>query len=209
MKQGKKHMKSPCKGTRKAEVKRKTGETDVTVRLVIDGVGKSKIATGIPFLDHMLTLFARHGFFDLEVKAAGDLAVDIHHTNEDVAITLGEAFKKALNEKKGIKRYGCFYVPMDDALVRVVTDLSNRAYLVIAGLEHTDVERDDYYFSDLEHFIQSFAQHAGVNLHVDILRGNDKHHIIEACFKALARELDQATSCEIREKGVPSTKGVL
>jgi len=202
-------MKSPCKGTRKAEVKRKTGETDVTVRLVIDGVGKSKIATGIPFLDHMLTLFARHGFFDLEVKAAGDLAVDIHHTNEDVAITLGEAFKKALNEKKGIKRYGCFYVPMDDALVRVVADFSNRAYLVIAGIEHTDVERDDYYFSDLEHFMQSFAQHAGVNLHVDILRGNDKHHIIEASFKALARTLDQATSCEIREKGVPSTKGVL
>jgi imidazoleglycerol-phosphate dehydratase len=201
--------KCTCACNRKAEVKRKTNETDVVVKLAIDGVGKSKIATGIAFLDHMLTLFSKHGFFDLEVKATGDIAVDIHHTNEDVAITLGAAFQKALDTKKGIRRYGFFYVPMDEALVRVVIDISGRPYVVISGLEHTDVKRDDYYFADLEHFLQSFAQHAGLNLQVDIIRGNDKHHIIEACFKALARALDRATKCDPREKSVPSTKGVL
>ncbi|MBN1493601.1 MAG: imidazoleglycerol-phosphate dehydratase HisB [Candidatus Omnitrophica bacterium] len=194
---------------RKAVIKRKTRETDVMLKLTIDGVGKSKVATGVGFLDHMLTLFAKHGFFDLELKAKGDLAVDIHHTNEDIAISLGEVFQKALGTKKGIRRYGAAYIPMDDALVRAAIDISNRPYFVISGLHYTDVERDDYYFSDLEHFMQSFAQHCGINLHMDILRGNDKHHIIEACFKALARALDQASGIDKRERSVPSTKGVL
>ncbi len=194
---------------RKADVKRKTEETDVSVALTIDGSGKSKISTSVPFLDHMLTLFSKHGFFDIEVNAKGDTDVDIHHTNEDVAISLSSAFKDALGDKKGITRYGTFYAPMDEALARVVIDISNRPYFVMSGIEHTDVERDDYYFADLEHFFQSFAQHCGMNLHLDILRGNDKHHIIEASFKALARALDQATGLDSREKSIPSTKGVL
>lgn len=194
---------------RKALVKRKTEETAVSVTVAVDGKGKSTIKTGIGFLDHMLTLFAKHGVFDLTIAATGDTHVDIHHTNEDVAICLGEAFKKALGKKEGICRYGVSYVPMDESLVRVALDLSGRPYAVFAGLDYRDVERDDYYHSDLEHFIQSFAQHAGITVHVDVIRGTDKHHIIEAAFKALAKALDGATKKDTRVRGVPSTKGVL
>lgn len=194
---------------RKADIARTTTETDITVALTIDGTGQSTIKTGVGFLDHMLTLFSKHGFFDISVACKGDIEVDLHHTNEDVAICLGDAFKQALGEKKGIVRYGTAYVPMDDALVRIVLDISNRPYCLVSGIAYTDVERDDYYYADMKHFMQSFAQSCGVNVHVDVIRGDDKHHIIEAAFKGLAKAMDQATQYDSRQKGIPSTKGCL
>ena len=157
----------------------------------------------------MLEQFAKHGFFDLDVKASGDTKIDNHHLNEDVAISLGEAFKKALGDKKSIRRFGYFYVPMDDVLVRVVLDISNRPFFILGGIGNVEAKRDDYYYGDLDHFFRSFAQGCGLNLQLDVLRGEEKHHIIEASFKALAKAMDIATSLDKRSKGVPSTKGVL
>ncbi len=194
---------------RKSLIKRDTRETNIYVKLNIDGKGISKIKTGISFLDHMLNLFSRHGLFDMEVRAKGDLDVDIHHTNEDIALTLGQAFTKGLGNKKGIRRFGFYYVPMEDALVRISLDISNRPSLFIQGFPNDIEESNAYSFSDCEHFLKSFSQSAGLNLHVAVLSGRDRHHVIEAVFKALARALDSATQIDKRNLTIPSTKGIL
>jgi len=202
-------VKSKKKKIRMGKIVRKTSETNISLALTVDGKGKSSIDTGIAFLDHMLDLFTRHGLFDLRLKAKGDIAVDIHHTNEDVALTLGQALVKALGNKKGIRRFGFYMVPMDDALARVVLDISNRPSLYLSGLPESAKGKLAYSFIDCEHFLQSFAQSAGINLHVTVLSGRDKHHIMEAIFKALGRALDVATSLDKRSTAVPSTKGIL
>ena len=193
---------------RAAEVRRRTKETDVRVRLVLDGEGRSQVSTGVAFLDHMLELFARHGLFDLEVECRGDLHVDDHHSVEDVAITLGQALAKALGDKAGIARYGEATVPMDEALCRAVVDLSGRFYLVY------EVETRRHMIGTFsvelaEHFWRSLAETARCNLHIDCLRGRNTHHMLEGTFKATARALRQAVERDPRVSGVPSTKGVL
>jgi len=194
--------------TRRAEVRRTTKETDVRVSLDLDGVGESRVATGVAFLDHMLELFARHGLFDLEVECRGDLEVDDHHSVEDTAISLGRAFAEALGDKSGVARYGSALVPMDEALCRAVVDLSGRFYLVY----EVETRRDtigNFSVELAEHFWRSFAEAARCNLHLDCLRGRNTHHILEGTFKAAARALRQATELDARVRGVPSTKGVL
>lgn len=194
--------------TREASLERTTTETRIKLRLRIDGTGASRIATGIGFFDHMLTLFAKHGLFDLDVEAQGDLQVDCHHTVEDVGITLGQALRAALGDKAGIRRYGFFYLPMDEALARVVVDCGGRPYLAYeapAGVEPIGA----FGFQLVEEFLRALAVQAGLNLHVAILAGRDAHHMAEAVFKGLARALDQATSRDPRVEGVPSTKGML
>jgi len=195
---------------RHARIKRKTTETDVTLQLNVDGTGKARIKTGIAFLDHMLTLLAKHGLFDLEIKAKGDLDVDIHHTNEDIGICLGEALKKALKDKKGIKRFGVGYVPMEEALAKVVLDLSGRYSLTFPKkMLEVDKKVEGYSLNDAEHFLKALSREAGINLNVAIESGTDLHHIIEAIFKALGKALDEATVIDPRAKGIPSTKGRL
>lgn len=194
--------------SRTAEVRRKTKETDVRVRLVLEGSGASKVSTGIAFLDHMLDLFARHGLFDLEVECRGDLEIDDHHSVEDVAITLGQALAQSLGEKKGVARYGEATVPMDEALCRAVVDLSGRFYLVY----EVDVQRQmigNFSVELAEHFWRSLAEAARCNLHIDCLRGRNTHHILEGTFKAAARAFRQAVALDPRVTGVPSTKGAL
>ncbi len=198
------------KQTRSALIKRKTSETDIVLKLHLDGAGKSSITTGMPFLDHMLALLSKHGLFDLEVKAVGDLHVDIHHTNEDVGITLGQALHKALGPKVGIRRYGFFSVPMDEVLARVTLDISGRPSLHISKAKGVRFSRlENYSFHDAMEFMHAFCQHAGINMHVEVLSGHDSHHIIEGVFKAAARALDMATQIDPRVKGIPSTKGSL
>ena len=193
---------------RSAERRRTTRETDVQVRIDLDGRGESKIATGIGFLDHMLELFARHGLFDLEITCAGDLRIDGHHSVEDIAITLGQAFAEAVGDKSGIERFGSAYVPMDETLVRAVVDLSGRAFLVYRvpamrdRIGELDVEL-------VEHFWRSFAGEARCNLHIELLYGSNQHHILEAVFKSAARSLSAATRVSERIEGVLSTKGTL
>jgi imidazoleglycerol-phosphate dehydratase len=193
---------------RTAHVTRNTLETQVSVRLDLDGSGQAKLATQVPFLDHMLDQIARHGIFDLEVEARGDLHIDAHHTVEDIGITLGQAFAKALGDKKGVRRYGHAYVPLDEALSRVVIDLSGRP-----GLEfHIDFVRARIgeFDVDLVHeFFQGFVNHAHVTLHVDNLRGANAHHQVETAFKAFGRALRMAVELDSRVAGVPSTKGAL
>ena len=194
--------------SRAAQVQRKTKETDVRVSLNLDGSGQARVSTGVPFLDHMLELFARHGLFDLEVECRGDLEIDDHHSVEDIAISLGQALKEALGDKSGIARYGEATVPMDEALCRAVRDLSGRFYLVY------EVETRRHMIGNFsvelaEHFWRSFAEAARCNLHIDCLRGRNTHHILEGTFKATARALRQATEKDPRVKGVLSTKGVL
>jgi len=190
---------------------RKTKETRITVSFGIDGDGKSQISTGILFLDHMLTLFAKHGLFFLAIKAKGDLGVDIHHTNEDVGLCLGDALSKALQDKRGIKRFGSAYVTMDEALSRVVVDISGRpSFYIDSEIKiPAPLEKDKYDLPNLKHFLQSFAQKGGLNLHVSVLKGEDFHHIAESIFKALGKALDEATIIDKRIKGIPSTKGTL
>jgi imidazoleglycerol-phosphate dehydratase len=193
---------------RVADVRRKTKETDVRVQLNLDGSGKSKIAIGLPFLEHMLELFAKHGLFDLQVTCDGDLQIDDHHSVEDIAITLGQALSEALADKAGINRYGEAIVPMDEALCRAVIDLSGRFYLVY---EVTTKRKMIGNFSVelAEHFWRSFAETAKFNLHIDCLRGRNTHHILEGTFKASARALRQAVEKNSRVSGVLSTKGSL
>ena len=193
---------------RQAQVTRNTNETQISVSVNLDGSGKSSLATGVPFLDHMLDQIARHGVFDLEVTAKGDLHIDAHHTVEDIGITLGHAFAKAAGDKKGVRRYGHAYVPLDEALSRVVVDLSGRP-----GLEFkVDFVRARIgeYDVDLTHeFFQGFVNHALVTLHVDNLRGDNAHHQAETVFKAFGRALRMAVEADPRMQGVPSTKGSL
>jgi imidazoleglycerol-phosphate dehydratase len=193
---------------REAEVRRTTKETDVRVRLALDGSGASDVSTGVAFLDHMLELFARHGLFDLEVECRGDLHIDDHHSVEDIAITLGQALAQALGDKKGIARYGSAYVPMDEALCRAVVDLSGRFYLVYE-VETRRQMIGNFSVELAEHFWRSLAEAARCNLHIDCLRGRNTHHILEGTFKATARALRQAVERDPRVSGVPSTKGVL
>jgi imidazoleglycerol-phosphate dehydratase len=193
---------------RVADVRRKTRETDVRVKLNLDGSGKSQISIGLPFLEHMLELFAKHGLFDLYVKCNGDLEIDDHHSVEDIAITLGQALAQALGDKAGINRYGEAVVPMDEALCRAVIDLSGRFYLVYEV--QTKRQKIGNFSVELaEHFWRSFAETARLNLHIDCLRGRNTHHILEGTFKASARALRQAVEQNSRVTGVPSTKGSL
>jgi len=193
---------------RSASLERTTGETRINLSLSLDGEGRSDIRTGIPFFDHMLTLLSRHGLLDLEIAAKGDIEVDYHHTVEDVGITLGQALAKALGDKSGIRRYGHAYVPMDEALARVVVDCSGRPFLAYEaprGVEAIGL----FPFQLVEEFLRAVAVNAGLTLHVSILAGRDAHHMAEAVFKALGRALDIAVSHDNRVKGIPSTKGVL
>ena len=193
---------------RVAEIKRKTKETDIVASINIDGSGESSISTGIPFLDHMLTLFAKHGLFDLTLKAVGDLEIDGHHTMEDIGLVLGEAIAKAVGDKQGIKRYGWTVLPMDETLALVALDLSGRPYLVYDLIPPADnINGTD---ARLFHeFFQALAVKAGMNLHIQLMKGEEIHHVFEAVFKAFAKSLDQATIYDERITGVLSTKGVL
>ena len=194
---------------RKATVERKTKETQLKVTLNLDGSGRFTGGVGLPFLEHMLDLFARHGLFDLKVEGKGDLQVDAHHTTEDLGIVLGGAFIKALGDKKGVTRYGSAYVPMDETLARAVVDLSNRPYFVW-NVNMGFKEKIDNYEAELtEEFWRAFAMEAKINLHIEVLYGSNVHHKQEAIFKACARALSEAVTLNPRVKGVPSTKGKL
>ena len=194
---------------RTARVSRRTAETDVSVSIALDGTGKSSIATGVGFLDHMLELFARHALFDIEVTVAGDLHVDQHHTTEDTGIAIGQAFLKALGDKKGIARYADIHLPMDETLSRVALDISGRPFLVFRAA--FPAEKIGAFDTELvREWFQAFAMNAGVTLHVEALYGDNSHHIAESCFKGLARALRKAIALDPREEGrVPSTKGAL
>ncbi len=194
--------------TRRGEVERKTRETDIAVVLDVDGSGRAEIATGVGFMDHMLTLFAVHGFFDLNIRAKGDTYIDDHHTVEDIGICLGQAFALALNDKSGICRYGHAYVPMDETLARVCVDFSNRPFLHY-NVVITDQKVGTFDTALAGEFLRALALHAGLSLHVDLLHGQNAHHIIEAVFKALGRAMGEASS---RRKGLAATlssKGLL
>lgn len=193
---------------RTSKIARKTAETDISLEIDLDGVGASEINTGIGFFDHMLTLFAKHGLFDLKVHAVGDLHVDYHHTVEDTGIVLGQAFKQALGDKIGLVRYGSFFLPMDETLARVAVDLSGRAYLEHRVPPNVEAIRD-FSFQLVEEFLRGFAFNVGANVHTEILYGRDAHHMAEAIFKGLARALDAATQIDPRVTGVPSTKDLL
>ena len=194
---------------RTAKISRKTAETDIVLTLNLDGKGVSKINSGCGFLDHMLTLFAKHGRFDLEVKCKGDVEVDYHHTTEDIGIALGQAFDKALGDKKGICRYGSFILPMDEALILTAVDLSGRSFLV----KELDIKANkvgDFDTELVEEFLLAFTRTANATLHVRQLSGSNAHHIIEGVFKSLARSLKQAVKIDADAKDeIPSTKGVL
>jgi imidazoleglycerol-phosphate dehydratase len=194
--------------SRSASIERVTKETKIRLTLEIDGKGEGKICTSVPFLDHMLDLFARHGFFDLCVEATGDIDIDFHHTVEDIGIVLGQAFREALGEKKGIRRYGNAVVPMDETLASAALDLSGRPYLVY-NVRLPKVKIGEFDVELAREFFQAFANNCGANLHVNVMYGENVHHIIEACFKAFARAMDTATQVDPRVEGVMSTKGKL
>jgi imidazoleglycerol-phosphate dehydratase len=200
--------KSGARNGRQARVARKTRETDVSVALNLDGRGQVTVDTGVPFLDHMLDSFARHGFFDLTIRARGDLEVDQHHTVEDVGLTLGQALREALGDKAGIRRFGDAACPLDEALVNVAVDLSGRPFLAYEmAIKQARVGSFD---TELLHdFLLALTNQAGMNLHVHMVQGRNPHHIIEAFFKAFARAMDQATQIDPRVQGVLSTKGAL
>jgi len=193
---------------RKAEVSRNTKETKIGVKLNLDGKGAAQIATGVPFLDHMLEQVARHGAFDLDISAKGDLHIDAHHTVEDIGITLGQAFAKAAGDKKGVRRYGHAYVPLDEALSRAVVDLSGRPGLEY-HIEFTRARIGEFDVDLVHEFFQGFVNHAQVTLHVDNLKGTNAHHQAETAFKAFGRALRMAVEADPRVKDVPSTKGKL
>ena len=191
-----------------AEVERTTKETKIKAEFTIDGSGKNDISTGIPFFDHMLTLFSVHGFFDLQLKANGDIEVDYHHTVEDVGLVLGEALATALGERKGIKRYGYAVTPMDDAISTVAIDLSNRPFLVYQ-IPELFVRQTEVYSSLFKEFFRAFSNKSGMNLHINAPYGENDHHVIESIFKSFARSLDQATTIDDRVQHVHSSKGLL
>jgi len=193
---------------RKASVKRHTNETKVDLDFTIDGKANANIDTGIPFFDHMLDLFTHHGMFDMTLKVKGDIEVDYHHTVEDVGICLGHAFREALGDAKGINRYASGLTPMDESLAQIALDISNRPHLSFeCNLPKTKVGNFDVELA--EEFFQAFVNNSRITLHMEIIRGKNLHHIIEACFKGLGRLLDSATQIDPRKKSVPSTKGVL
>jgi imidazoleglycerol-phosphate dehydratase len=193
---------------RKSTISRKTNETNISLEFCIDGSGKASIQTGIPFFDHMLNLFSAHGLFDISAKVKGDIDVDFHHSVEDVGIVLGQAFKEALGDKKGIVRYASALVPMDEALCQIATDISGRPSLNFSY--HFPKTKVGQFDTELvEEFFHGFVNNAGISLHVDILRGKNLHHIIESCFKGFGLVLDSATQIDHRKKGIPSTKGSL
>ncbi len=195
--------------SRTAVVNRDTKETQIQIDLGLDGSGKGEISTGIPFLDHMLTLFSKHGFFDLTIKAEGDIEIDYHHLVEDMGISLGQAFRDALGDKSGIKRYGFFVLPMDETLVTVALDLSNRGILVYDADPPVSLVRD-FNIQLFKEFFQSFANEVACNLHIRLEHGTEPHHVAEAIFKGFAKALDLATQIESRLGGsIPSTKGTL
>jgi imidazoleglycerol-phosphate dehydratase len=193
---------------RDAQVTRNTLETQITVMLNLDGSGASRLATQVPFLDHMLDQIARHGVFDLEIEARGDLHIDAHHTVEDIGITLGQAFAKAIGDKKAVRRYGHAYVPLDEALTRVVIDLSGRPGLEF-NIAFTRARIGSFDVDLVHEFFQGFVNHAHVTLHIDNLRGTNAHHQAETAFKAFGRALRMAVEIDPRTAGVPSTKGSL
>ncbi|NKB24794.1 MAG: imidazoleglycerol-phosphate dehydratase HisB [Kiritimatiellae bacterium] len=193
---------------RASQIKRTTRETDILLKLNINGTGVSKIDTGIPFFDHMLELFSKHSLMDLTIKAKGDLVVDYHHTVEDVGLVLGEALNKALGDRKRIVRYGWSLLPMDEALSRVAIDLGGRHYLVYAIASRKRKIRD-FDAGILKHFFRSFSEKAGMNLHIAQLYGEDVHHVYESVFKGVAKALRYACETDPRVKGVPSSKGVI
>jgi imidazoleglycerol-phosphate dehydratase len=190
---------------RKAQIERKTKETAISLSLDLDGAGRSEISTGIPFFDHMLSLLAMHGLFDLSLRAKGDLEVDFHHTVEDVGIALGDGIKQALGNGTGIRRFGEALLPMDEALSRVVLDISGRPYLGYRVKARGKIK--DFNLELVESFFKAVTDHAGITLHIDLLCGTNRHHIVEAIFKGFGRALDAATSLDQRRSGVPSTKG--
>jgi len=193
---------------RNATIYRKTNETEIELILNLDGEGKTELDTGVPFLEHMLDLFAKHGQFDLTVRAKGDTEIDDHHTVEDIAICLGQAFLKALQTKEGINRYGMFFIPMDEALGQVIVDISNRPHLEY----HVELpeQRIGNFSSELFHeFLWKFTLEARITVHAIVHYGRNSHHMIEAIFKALGRSLNQAVSINPNQKGIPSSKGVL
>jgi imidazoleglycerol-phosphate dehydratase len=194
--------------SRKASLERITRETSIRLELEIDGSGEAKICTSVPFLDHMLDLFSRHGLFDLRVEAKGDIDIDCHHTVEDIGIVLGQAFRDALGDKKGIRRYGQASVPMDETLASVAVDLSGRPYMVY-HVNLPKIKIGDFDVELAKEFFQAFTNNVGANLHINVMYGENVHHIIEACFKGLARALDLATQVDPRIEGVMSTKGKL
>jgi len=197
---------------RHAQIHRATGETDIAIKLAVDGNGKTSIKTGVPFFDHMLTLLGKHALFDLDVRAKGDTEVDFHHTVEDVGIVLGQVLAKAIGDKKGMVRYGHFLLAMDETLVRVALDFSGRPLLVWRlpkGVNLNRLKAGDFPAQLTVEFLRGFVQQAGLTLHVEVLYSDETHHLIEAVFKGVARALEQAVRRDPRVKGVPSTKGML
>ncbi|WCK54137.1 imidazoleglycerol-phosphate dehydratase HisB [Aneurinibacillus sp. Ricciae_BoGa-3] len=193
---------------RQASINRKTNETDISLTFGIDGEGTGSLDTGVPFLEHMLDLFTKHGQFHLDVKAKGDIEIDYHHTTEDIAICLGQALRQALGDKKGIKRYSSVFIPMDEALAQVVVDISNRPHFEYRAEYPSSVVGD--FPTELVHeFLWKLALEARITLHVIVHYGRNTHHMVEAVFKALGRAIDEATTVDPRVKGVPSTKGML
>ena len=194
---------------RRASIHRKTKETEIRLELNLDGTGGTEIKTGIPFMDHMLTLMAAHGFVDLKITASGDTEVDDHHTVEDLGICLGKAIHDALGKREGIRRYGHAVVPMDEALARIALDISNRPFLAYrVGLKETKTGSFDVNL--VREFFRALVVHSGITMHMDLVSGDDPHHVAESIFKSFARALDQATSFELRLGGaLPSTKGLL
>lgn len=192
--------------SRTASLNRVTKETSIKLAINLDGSGQAKVATSVPFLDHMLNLFARHGLFDLEIEACGDIDIDFHHTVEDIGIVLGQAIREALGDKKGIRRYGQATVPMDETLASVAIDLSGRPYLVY-NVRLPKIKIGDFDVELAREFFQALTNNLGANIHVNVMYGENVHHILEACFKASARALDMATQLDSRIDGVMSTKG--
>ena len=197
---------------RVGRAQRATSESDIAVSIDLDGTGKSDISTGLPFFDHMLTAFATHGLFELQVKATGDVEVDAHHTVEDTAIVLGQALREAVGDKAGIRRFGSQLLPMDEALVEAVVDFSGRAYFVMNGEpDHLQWQVIGGHYATVinRHFFESLATHAAITLHVNVRYGRDPHHVTEAEYKAVARALRAAVDHDPRQNGIPSTKGAL